>query len=266
MKNLAILLVFICGPIYAQTNFSPVSVDLTTGLLDMESQGVSTTSMGSVTWDMRESLMQWPTNLTFFTLGGFTNPIPLLGTDSNGVLTLNLADGAATPATYAPTGYVAVATNTISEHLAGIDAALGASAVRSQEEVAWIINGPINDGDGIDGIRAFAQAGQIVSIVVTAIKRKDLVGTPATFDINLHVPTKPITTARGGTTGTTVYTTQGNRPTIVGDAGGKDDNYIFEAILPDVVAFAAGDFFTMDIDEKGDSPEDVRIQLFVQYD
>lgn len=59
--------------------------------------------------------------------------------------------------------------------------------------------------------------------------------------------------------GTTMYTTQANRPTIAwNDADKKVD-----CTLPDVVSIAAGDIVTIDIDQKeGGTPQDLIVCVY----
>ena len=61
--------------------------------------------------------------------------------------------------------------------------------------------------------------------------------------------------------GTTIFTTQGNRPTVPdGDADG-----IGAAATPDVTAVAAGDYLTVDIDQIGSTIAGGFLTVVVQY-
>jgi len=61
--------------------------------------------------------------------------------------------------------------------------------------------------------------------------------------------------------GTTIYSTQGNRPTIAYDDG---DNKV-DCTLPDVTSIAAGDVLTVDIDSvEGGDPADLSIIIHVE--
>lgn len=62
---------------------------------------------------------------------------------------------------------------------------------------------------------------------------------------SLIVDVHKITSPASDQTGTTMYTTQANRPTIT------NTNYYVNATLPDVVAFAQGDFLAFYIDQAG---------------
>jgi len=134
----------------------------------------------------------------------------------------------------------------------------------ADEALVWNLNNALGLGVGQDGFRYVKDAGVVTGCIISARERGD-VGT-AFLDLNKHIPTKPITTQRNATPGTTIYTTQANRPQIIGDAVTKTDNAIFQTIIPDVIPFTAGDFFSCDVDSiGGGSVEDVTISLFVSY-
>lgn len=59
--------------------------------------------------------------------------------------------------------------------------------------------------------------------------------------------------------GTTVFTTQGNRPEIV--AGARTDL----ASVPDVTSFNAGDYFTVDIDAIGSGTVGADLTLLIEF-
>jgi len=59
--------------------------------------------------------------------------------------------------------------------------------------------------------------------------------------------------------GTTIFTTQANRPTIVSGA-----NHAVEA-TPDVTAVAAGDWLTVDRDQVGSSVAGADLSVFIRY-
>ncbi len=140
---------------------------------------------------------------------------------------------------------------------------LGAGGGVSEDVIQWNLTGSITTGTAVEGLRAARRAGTIKGVIVTAENRGNT-GT-SLFDLNLHVPTKPITIQRNNTSGTTIYTTQGNRPSIVGLTGSSSQNAIHEAPLPDVTAFAAGDFFSLDVDASMAQLTDVTIFVFVEY-
>jgi hypothetical protein len=164
-----------------------------------------------------------------------------------------------------PTNYFPNSTN-IQSYLEALDNELGALNDRAVSQIAWIINGKINGtGQRIDGLRAMNRPGTIVDVIITA-NEKGGNGT-CLIDIQKHIPTKPITTPRTATAGTSIYTTQTNRPYVTGENGpNATDNWIVQTPIPDVTSFVAGDFFSIDIDDKGGQPTDVEIQVFVEYD
>ena len=59
--------------------------------------------------------------------------------------------------------------------------------------------------------------------------------------------------------GTTIYTTQGNRPTLA-----YDDADGWASSIPDILTFAAGDVITLDIDAIATGAEDLVVALSVQ--
>jgi hypothetical protein len=60
--------------------------------------------------------------------------------------------------------------------------------------------------------------------------------------------------------GTTIFTTQGNRPTIAAGA-----NATASEATPDVTAMAAGDYLTVDIDAVGSANAGNDLTVFVRY-
>jgi hypothetical protein len=59
--------------------------------------------------------------------------------------------------------------------------------------------------------------------------------------------------------GTTVFTTQANRPTI------PDGTYAATETVPDVVAIVEGDYLTMDRDQIGSTYPGAEVNVFVRY-
>lgn len=136
-------------------------------------------------------------------------------------------------------------------------------ATADTEVIDWTLTGNVSTGAGQDGLRPMHAPGIVLEIIVTA-KQKGNAGT-ALFDINKHVPAKPITTQANNTAGVTIYTTQPNRPDIAGDNATSTQNSVKEAVAPDVTAFLAGDFFTMDVDASNATMQDVTVSMRVQY-
>jgi hypothetical protein len=60
--------------------------------------------------------------------------------------------------------------------------------------------------------------------------------------------------------GTTIFTTQGNRPTIA--AGANTD----ATSTPDVTAFAAGDYMTVDVDQVGTGTVGADLTVQVEFE
>lgn len=183
----------------------------------------------------------------------------------------DIIDGDIADITYVPTNYtrdtspaeVTLVTE-LTSHLKGIDVAL-ASAGGTEVIFEWTLNGAIATGTAVDGARIARQAGTIVGVTMFLEDKGGATGSTIA-DIHRHVPTKPITTQRDGVAGVTIYTTQGDRPTLVGEAAAETENAVIEAATPAVTAFVAGDFFTMDIDAIATSaPAGLVVQLHVLY-
>lgn len=139
-----------------------------------------------------------------------------------------------------------------------------ASVIPFSDVFTWTFNGDLLAGSEQDGFRTVQANGKISKVVVTAAER-GATGT-AIFDINKHTPEKPITIQRNDCEGETIYTTQDNRPQIVGENGHESERAILEASLPDIITFSEGDFFSLDVDDiGGGSNKDFAIQVFVQY-
>lgn len=102
----------------------------------------------------------------------------------------------------------------------------------------WAGNGPFRVGTTVDGAWIPNTAFVITSVWIW----HGTAGTSSSTILDLNK------------NGTTMYTTQANRPTInFADADGK-----VQATLPDVTSIAAGDIITIDIDQvEGGTPRDV---------
>jgi hypothetical protein len=59
--------------------------------------------------------------------------------------------------------------------------------------------------------------------------------------------------------GVTMFTTQANRPTVA------SGNFIDSASVPDVVAMAAGDYFTVDVDQVGSTTPGADLTVQIEY-
>ena len=134
----------------------------------------------------------------------------------------------------------------------------------NQEDVfTWVLNGGVSSGAFQDGYRAARKSGTITGVIVTGGQRGNT-GT-ALYDINKHVPTKPVTTQRNATSGVTIYTTQANRPDHDGLSANSGDNFIKQAVAPDVTTFLAGDFFSLDVDASMSQVQNVVVQMTIKY-
>ncbi len=131
------------------------------------------------------------------------------------------------------------------------------------EVIEWVLNGSVSTGTEQDGLRVMDRPGSIGTIIVSAGDRGNT-GTNL-FDVNKHVPAKPITTQRNATAGVTIYTTQANRPDLDGLSASATDNAIKQAVAPNVTSFLAGDFFSMDVDTAFAQLSDVVVQMTVTY-
>jgi hypothetical protein len=128
----------------------------------------------------------------------------------------------------------------------------------------WNLNGQFQVSNFDDGARIMHRDGTIVSVAVV-VEQQGKDGNNI-FDILKHAPTKPITTQRSNTAGTTIYTTEANRPTIAGGTNStKTDNAIIQAAAPDVTTFSAGDFFSVSCIERAASAQVAVIIMAVRY-
>jgi hypothetical protein len=94
----------------------------------------------------------------------------------------------------------------------------------------WVANGPYIVGTDVDGAYISDAAFSITGVWLY----RGTAGNASSTIVDIHK------------NATTMYTTQGNRPTIAyNDADKKVD-----CTLPDVVTIAAGDIITLDIDQK----------------
>jgi hypothetical protein len=102
-------------------------------------------------------------------------------------------------------------------------------------------------GDPNAGAPVSVRIAAPTSGTITAIKHICTVAatTTYTYDINKN--------------GTTIYTTQGNRPTRTSAHG----TALVTASMPDVTSFSAGDVFEVDLDSKGTGVKDV--VFFIHY-
>ncbi len=111
---------------------------------------------------------------------------------------------------------------------------------------SFVLNGSLASSTLLDGGRTIGETGTIKSVVMF---RGQAGGSGSTIcDINKN--------------GTTMYTTQGNRPTILSADG---DNKAIIATLPDVTSITAGDFLSVDVDSSESGPaKDLTVVVIIE--
>jgi len=119
---------------------------------------------------------------------------------------------------------------------------MSSSAVIADQVFHYHIKGDLNTTSGKQAIR-MPFAGKISYVTAALITAP--VGASAIVDLHKN--------------GTTMYTTQGNRPTIT--AG----NTYITATLPDVLTWAAGDILQLEVDQKGSSTDGADLSVVVGY-
>jgi hypothetical protein len=119
-------------------------------------------------------------------------------------------------------------------------------------------------GDQGESMITFAQTG-VLSVFTGAIRYR------FPFAATILGITSAVNTAPTGASlicdvnknGTTVFTTQGNRPTIA--ASGTASHTGTSEAVPDVTAIAAGDYLTVDIDQVGSTVAGSNLSVFIRY-
>lgn len=130
--------------------------------------------------------------------------------------------------------------------------------------LVWTFNGNVSTSTAQDGFRAVTKPGTILGVIISVLNR-GAAATDLICDIFKHVPAGAITTQQDNTSGVSIYNvTPANRPTIVG-AAPTSQNAIFQTPTPDVEAFVAGDFFSMDVVQSGANDAGLCVQLFLRY-
>ena len=119
---------------------------------------------------------------------------------------------------------------------------MSSSAVLADQVFHYHIKGDLNTTTGKQAIR-MPFAGKISYVTAALITAP--AGASAIVDLHKN--------------GTTMYTTQGNRPTI---AAGS--TYV-TATLPDVLTWAAGDVLQLEVDQKGSSTAGSDLSVVVGY-
>jgi hypothetical protein len=109
-------------------------------------------------------------------------------------------------------------------------------------EIEWIANGPFPVDTDVDG--GFTAPSAMTIIGVRMYRTTAGSSGSTILDVNKN--------------GTTMYTTQANRPTMAFNQSGNK----IQATLPDVVSIAAGDVITVDTDQiEGGSPANWRLVI-----
>lgn len=114
--------------------------------------------------------------------------------------------------------------------------------VQTYRTVSFTISGTLVAGVGVTRYY-MPRAGVIVNVIASTGTAPT--GQSAIFDLNKN--------------GTTVFTTQANRPTIT--AGSNSDT----SSVPDVTAFNAGDYFTVDPDQIGSTVAGADAVITIEY-
>ena len=130
--------------------------------------------------------------------------------------------------------------------------------------ITYTVNGPVNTGEGLDGLRVMPTSGTIRSITM-AMEERGRDGNTI-VDINMFVPTNSIITQQTAIVGSTIYTNQANRPTITGDTANRTDNALVLAPLPDITSFVSGAVFNMDVDSEVGNSFTMTIEMRVDFD
>ncbi len=112
----------------------------------------------------------------------------------------------------------------------------------------WKLNGRITVITSVDGAWVPQRAGTITAVTLWRGTAGGAGST--TIDVNKN--------------GTTIYTTQANRPSVTAASG--DDATSTGAAAPDVTSFVAGDIFKMDVDAvETSNPLDLTVTFEVEY-
>lgn len=113
----------------------------------------------------------------------------------------------------------------------------------------------------LDNIATFSRSGALTVIAGVGRFRFPFVATllGATAAVNT-APTGASLILDVNKNGTTVYSTQGNRPTIIASAFATAAE-----TTPDVTAIAIGDYLTVDVDQVGSTIAGSDVTVFVRY-
>jgi hypothetical protein len=134
-----------------------------------------------------------------------------------------------------------------------------------QAVFTWNVNGPLATDTALDGIRLPLGEGEIIDIAVEVGQRGNNGNT--IIDIHKHTIAPPFNKGdiQFAVPGTTIYTTQANRPTIPGSNPNKNDSALLRAYAPNIASFGLGDYYTIDIDQVVASVADLTVLMIVRY-
>ncbi len=113
---------------------------------------------------------------------------------------------------------------------------------KAVREALWIVGGTLGTQTGVDPRRINEDI-----LIIDAAAVVDTAPTDASLIVDVHL------------NGTTIFTTQGNRPTIVTTATDSG------LAIPDVTAAAGGDVLTVDIDQIGSTVAGADLAVVVRY-
>lgn len=132
--------------------------------------------------------------------------------------------------------------NDLSQAVLPITDAGTGTIYKATRELTWTVAGTLSTGIGVDRRRLPETA-----FIIDAATAVDTAPTDATLIVDFHL------------NGTTIFTTQGNRPTIA--ISGNDSGLA----IPDVTAGAAAQYLTMDIDQIGSTVAGADLTGIIRY-
>lgn len=132
--------------------------------------------------------------------------------------------------------------------------------------VEFVLNNTLPSiATAVDGYRIAPFAGVIEGIFVSLTQRGSNTNSPTTLDINKATPPAFVQgTAVFNFAFTTIYTTQANRPQLAGLTGSTTQNAFLHALQPDITTFNKGDLFSLDIDQRANSSDDLTVIMVLR--
>ena len=135
-----------------------------------------------------------------------------------------------------------IGVNDLSQAVLPITDAGTGTIYKAVREAVWIVSGTLATGTGVDPRRINEDV-----FIIDAAAVVDTAPTDASLIVDVHL------------NGTTIFTTQGNRPTIVTTATDSG------LAIPDVTAATGGDVLTVDIDQIGSTVAGADLAVNVRY-